>query len=68
MNIQIKTRLAQRIYKLSKETKKDTAYHFNKAVEGYLEELKDLREAVRRMNNSRDKFITPAQLRKVLGL
>lgn len=34
-SLKIKPKLLKRIYKLSKETKKDPSYHFNKALEDY---------------------------------
>jgi len=67
-SVKIKPKLIQRIYKLSKETKKDASYHLNKAVEEYIEEQEDLKEALIRLKDDDDSIITPGQMRKSLGL
>jgi predicted DNA-binding protein len=64
----IKPKLLKRIYKLSKETKKDPSYHFNKALEDYIDEQEDLKEALNRLHDERDTVISPKQLKKVLAL
>jgi len=66
--ISIKEKFTKKIYKLSKETKKEPSYHFNKALENYLEDIEDLKEAVKRMNDKNDKIISSAELRKSLGI
>ena len=68
MNVQIKSKLVKRVYKLSEETRKDTSFHLNKALEIYLDETDDLKTAAKRMKNGKDKVITSAELRKSLGL
>ncbi len=67
-SIKIKEKLAQRVYKLSRETQKDTSYHLNKALENYLDETDDLKEALKRINNKKDKVITSKDFRSSLGL
>ncbi len=66
--IKVKSRLINRIYKLSKETKTDASYHFNKALEEYIEEQNDLKEALSRLDNKSDLIISPIQIRKSIGL
>lgn len=67
-SLKIKLRLLKRIYKFSKETKKDPSYHFNKALEDYLDEQEDLKEALQRLNDQHDVVVTPKQLRRSLAL
>lgn len=67
-SIKIKDKLAKRVYKLSRETQKDTSYHLNKALENYLDETDDLKEALKRINNKKDKVITSKEFRSSLGL
>ena len=66
--IKIKSKLIKRIYKLSKETKKDASYHLNKALEDYIAEQDNLKEALKRFNDNGDRIISPKQIRKSLGL
>ena len=66
--IKIKSRLIKRIYKLSKETKKDASYHLNKAIEDYIGEQDDLKEALKRLNDSDDRVISSKQIRNSIGL
>ena len=66
--VNIKDRLKKRVYKLAKESKKDTSFHVNKALEYYLDELEDLKEAMSRLKNGQDKVISSKDLRKSLGL
>jgi predicted DNA-binding protein len=66
--IKIKDKLAKRVYKLSRDTQKDTSYHFNKALENYLDETDDLKEALKRLNNKKDKVISSKEFRSSLGI
>ncbi|MBZ0201673.1 MAG: hypothetical protein K8I03_01510 [Ignavibacteria bacterium] len=66
--IKIKDKLAKRVYKLSRETSKDTSYHLNKALENYLDETDELKEALKRLNNRKDKTISSKDFRKSLGI
>jgi RHH-type transcriptional regulator, rel operon repressor / antitoxin RelB len=67
-SIKIKERLAKRVYKLSRDTQRDTAYHLNKALENYLDESDEIREALKRLNNKKDKVISSKDFRKSLGI
>lgn len=67
-SIKIKEKLAKRVYKLSQDTQKDTSYHLNKALENYLDETDDILEALKRLNNKKDKVISSKDLRKSLGI
>jgi predicted DNA-binding protein len=66
--IKIKPGLAKRIYKLAKETRKDVSYHLNKALEEYVAEQEDLKEAMKRLKDMDDEAISPTELRKSLGI
>lgn len=68
ISFNIKDRLEKRVYKLAKESKKDTSFHVNKALEYYLDELEDLKEAVHRLESKHDRVISSKDLRKSLGL
>lgn len=66
--IKIKSKLIKRIYKLSKETKKDASYHLNRALEDYVDEQDDIKEALKRLKDNNDSILPSKQFRKSLGL
>ncbi len=66
--IKIKEKIAKKIYKLSKETNKDSSYHINRALENYVQEHEELQIAMERLKDKSDAVISPKQLRKSLGL
>ncbi|MBE2219087.1 MAG: hypothetical protein IAE90_12835 [Ignavibacteria bacterium] len=66
--IKIKDNLAKRVYKLSKETQKDTSYHLNKALKNYLDETDELKEAMKRLNNKKERSISSKEFRQTLGI
>lgn len=68
ISVNIKEKLKKRIYKLDKDSNKDTSYHLNKAIEHYLNELDELDEAVNRLKNKKDIVISSGDLRNSLGL
>ena len=68
LSIKVKGKIAKQIYKLSKETKKTSTYHINKALENYIEENEDLQTAKERLKDKNDIVISSKQLRKSLGL
>ncbi len=65
--IKIRPGLIHRIHKLSKETNKDASYHLNRALEDYIDEQEDLKEALERLKDKKDKVISSEQMRKSLG-
>jgi predicted DNA-binding protein len=65
--IKINPKLLKRIYELSKETNKNSSYHLNKALEDYIEERDDLKEAFKRLKNKSDRIISQKQIRKSIG-
>ena len=67
-SIKVKEKIAKKIYKLSKETNKNSSYHINKALENYIEEYEDLQNALERLKDKSDVLVSPKQLRKSLGL
>ncbi|MCI0450695.1 MAG: ribbon-helix-helix domain-containing protein [Chlorobi bacterium] len=68
ISVKIKDKLARKIKKISEETRRDSSYHFNKALENYISEQEDLKEALKRLNDKNDSLITSKQLKKSLGL
>ncbi len=64
----IKDKIAKKIYKIAMESKKNSSYHVNIALQNYLDEHEDLKTAVRRLNDKSDPVISSKQLRKSLGL
>ena len=58
--IKIKPKLANRIYKLAEKSKKGVSYHLNKAVEEYVAEYDDLKEAVKRLKDVDDRVFSAA--------
>ena len=67
-SIKVKEEIAKKIYKLSKETKKTSDYHINKALENYIEDHEDFQTAMERLKDKNDIVISPKQLRKSLGI
>lgn len=57
--------LLKKLDALSRETERNRSWLIGKALEVYLEELEDLKVAVSRLG---DKHLTPAELRKSIGL
>lgn len=57
--------LLERLDTLAEETERNRSWLISKAVEIYLEELEDLRTAKERLH---DKRLTPAALRKEIGV
>jgi predicted DNA-binding protein len=68
LSIKLKGKLAKKIYKLSKDTNKDSSFHINKALENYFDEMEDLNIALKRVKNKSDNVISSSQLKKSLGL
>jgi RHH-type rel operon transcriptional repressor/antitoxin RelB len=57
--------LLKRLDELAEETERNRSWLINKAVENFLEELEDLKIAKSRLKDDR---LTPATLRKALGV
>jgi len=68
ISLKIKDKLIRKINKISEETKKDSSYHFNKAIENYLSEQEDLKEALERYKNKDDSLISSKHLKKILDI
>ena len=66
--LNIKKKLSDKIYKLSKASGKNPSYHVNKALENYFEEIDDLNEAVKRLKDKRDPVLSSKEIRKSLGI
>lgn len=66
--IKIKKTLAKKIYKIADETNTNSSYHVNIALQNYIDEQKDLKIAMKRLNDKTDLMISSKQLRKSLGL
>jgi len=68
LSIKVKEKIAKKIYKISKETNKNSSYHINKALENYIEEHEDLQTAMKRFKDKNDIVISSKQLRKSLEI
>ena len=54
--------------KLSEESERPRTYLIKKALEIYLEEYQDYQTAMGRLHDKNDEIISPAELRKKLGV
>ena len=54
--------------KLSEESERPRTYLIKKALEIYLEEYQDYQTAMDRLHDKNDTIISPAELRKKLGV
>ena len=54
--------------KLSEDSERPRTYLIIKALENYLDEYQDYRIAIDRLHDKRDDIISPAALRKKLGV
>jgi predicted DNA-binding protein len=54
--------------KLSEESERPRTYLIIKALENYLDEYKDYQDAINRLHDKDDEIISPAELRKKLGV
>lgn len=68
----ISLRLPEAILKpldeLSSDSERPRTYLIVKAIQNYLEECNDYKTAMERLHDESDKIISPAQLRKKLGV
>lgn len=65
VSITLDSDILDRLDELTEETERKRSWLISKAIEVYLEELADLKVAKERLHNER---LTPAQLRKEIGL
>jgi RHH-type rel operon transcriptional repressor/antitoxin RelB len=68
ISVKIKNGLLKKINQISKDTSKDTSNYLNKALESYVEEQEDLKQAIFRLKDKDDPVISSKQFRKSLGL
>ena len=72
MSTLISLRLPENILKpldkLSENSERPRAYLIKKALENYLEEYQDYQIAMDRLHDKNDEIISPAELRKKLGI
>ncbi|MEO8210910.1 MAG: DNA-binding protein [bacterium] len=68
LSLKIKNNLAEKIYKISKNSNKPFAYHINEALKSYIEEQNDLEAALNRLKDKNDKAISSKEIRKRLGI
>jgi RHH-type transcriptional regulator, rel operon repressor / antitoxin RelB len=54
--------------KLSENSERPRTYLIKKALENYLDECQDYQIAMDRLHNKEDEIISPAELRKKLGI
>jgi RHH-type transcriptional regulator, rel operon repressor / antitoxin RelB len=72
MNTLISLRLPENILKpldkLSENSERPRTYLIKKALENYLEEYEDYEIAMHRLHDKKDEIISPASLRRRLGI
>lgn len=65
ISITLDSDLLEKLEALTRETERKRSWLIRQAIQGYLEEIEDLQTAKNRLHEER---LTPAQLRKQLGL
>ena len=68
ISLRLPTELAQLLETLAKSMDRPKAYLIRKAIEAYLAEYADYQVALDRLHNKDDAILSPAELRKRLGL
>ena len=68
ISLRLPAELAQVLEALAKSMDRPKAYLIRKAIEAYLAEYADYQVALDRLHNKDDAILSPAELRKRLGL
>ncbi len=68
ISIRLPEPLARRLNNLSEATERPKSFHLKKALENYFDEFADLRIAVDRLHNPKDKRVSSKEMRASLGL
>ncbi len=66
VSVRISERLVQKLDEVAKETERSRAFHIQKALEAYFEELADLQIALDRLHDVTDPVISLDEMRKGL--
>ena len=68
ISLRLPDNLLKPLDKLSETSERPRTYLIKKAVENYLEEYDDYQIALNRLHDKNDDIISPAELRKKLGV
>ena len=68
LSIRLPKKLEEELDLISKRTERPKSYFIRKALEQYLEDLKDYTIALDRLNDKRTEYLTPEEASKYLGL
>ena len=68
ISLRLPDRLAHELEKLASSIERPKSYLVRKAVETYLDEYADYQIALERLHDKDDAMLSPAELRKRLGL
>lgn len=68
VSIRLPDSLAKELDHISDETERPRSFHVQKALEAYVEDFADLRVALDRLRDPKDKLVSGKELRKSLGL
>lgn len=68
VSIRLPDSLAKELDHISDETERPRSFHVQKALEAYVEDFADLRVALDRLRDPKDKLVSGKDMRKALGL
>lgn len=68
LSIRLPKKLEEELDLISKRTERPKSYFIRKALEQYLEDLKDYMVALDRLNDQKAEYLTPEEASKYLGL
>jgi RHH-type rel operon transcriptional repressor/antitoxin RelB len=68
LSIRLPKKLEEELDLIAKGTERPKSYFIRKALEKYLEDLKDYTVALDRMNDKNAEYLTPEEATKYLGL
>lgn len=68
ISLRLPPKLLKPLDKLSETSERPRTYLIKKALENYLEEYEDYQIAMNRLHDKDDQIISPAELRKKLGI
>lgn len=68
ISLRLPENLLKPLDKLSEDSERPRTYLIKKALENYLEECQDYQIAMERLHDKDDEIISPAELRKKLGV
>jgi RHH-type rel operon transcriptional repressor/antitoxin RelB len=67
LSIRLPKKLEEELEVISKRTERPKSYFIRKALEQYLEDLKDYTIALDRVNDKKAEYLRPEEARKYLG-